>query len=196
MDFSGVKKYIIDKLENELPDNIYYHGLDHTLDVLNAVETYSSMEKIRSEEDIIILKTAALFHDIGYISQYYNNEAISVMIVRKVLPEFGYSLKHIERICKLILSTEIPRKPKNIFEKILCDADLDYLGRDDFYLIGVRLLREWNENGINTSLREWYIQEIYFLQQHEYYTKSAIKLRDSKKKFFLAQIKELLENKV
>ncbi|MGD0712129.1 MAG: HD domain-containing protein [Bacteroidales bacterium] len=192
MDYKGTEKYIISKIIKELPNNLYYHTIDHTLDVLKAVETYSSMEKIRNKEDLIILKTAALFHDSGYIVQYFNNEVASIQIVCETLPEFGYSLRHIERISKLILSTEIPRKPKNIFEKILCDADLDYLGRDDFYMIGIRLLREWNENEIPTSLKEWYIQEIYFLEQHEYYTKSAIKLRLQKMKEHLAELKDLI----
>jgi len=191
MDYIGAKEYIITKLTKELPDNLYYHSIDHTLDVLKAVETLSYMEKINKEEDLVILKTAALFHDSGYIVKYCNNEVASVQIVCESLPEFGYSLKHIERISKLILSTGVPRKPKNIFEKILCDADLDYLGRDDFYMIGIRLLREWNANDIPTSLQEWYIQEVYFLQQHEYYTKSAIKLRLQKMKEHLAELKEL-----
>jgi len=191
MDYNGAKKHIIAKLIKELPANLYYHSIDHTLDVLKAVETICSMDKITKEEDLIILKTAALFHDSGYIVKYCNNEVASVQIVCESLPEFGYSLKHIERISKLILSTEVPRKPKNIFEKILCDADLDYLGRDDFYMIGIRLLREWNENDIPTTLKEWYIQEVYFLQQHEYFTKSAIKLRQKKMKEHLYELKEL-----
>jgi uncharacterized protein len=196
MDYKSAEKYIISKLKKELPDNLYYHSIDHTLDVLKAVELYCSMEKIRKEEDLIILKTAALFHDTGYLVKYCNNEVASVQIVCESLPEFGYSLKHIERISKIILSTEIPRKPKNIFEKILCDADLDYLGRDDFYMIGIRLLREWNENEIPTSLREWYIQEVYFLEQQEYFTKSAIKLRLPKMKEHLSELRELIGNNI
>ena len=195
MDYNGAEQYIIDRLGKELPENLYYHDVEHTLDVLEAVEKYAAMEHVR-KADLILLKTAALFHDSGFLIKYSSNEVASVQIICRVLPGFGYTLQQIERISKMILTTEIPQKPKNILEKILCDADLDYLGRDDFYIIAIRLFREWNENGISVTLKEWYIQQLFFLQQHEYFTKSAIKLRSEKKKEYVAQIKELLGDSI
>ena len=47
-----------------------------------------------------------------------------------------------EQICGMIMATKIPQSPKNYLEQILCDADLDYLGRDDFYDIGGTLFKE------------------------------------------------------
>jgi len=195
MDYKSAEKYIIDRLGKELPESLYYHGIDHTLDVLDAAVKYALMEGVRNDE-FILLKTAALFHDSGFLIRYSCNEVASVKIITKDLPRFGYTLKQIDRIGKMIMSTEIPQKPKNLLEKILCDADLDYLGRDDFYMVGIKLMREWNENGIPTTIKEWYIQELYFLQQHEYYTKSAIMLRNEKKAEYIAEIKELLGDNV
>ena len=85
-----------------------------------------------SPQDFFILKTAVLFHDMGYINQYENNETIGVEYARKFLPEYGYFKIQIEKISKLILVTKVPQTPKNKLEKIICDADLDYLGREDF----------------------------------------------------------------
>lgn len=191
MDYKGAEDYILTRLRNELPANLFYHTIDHSLDVLAAAEKYAKLEKIR-ERDIILLKTAAIFHDCGFLIRYQNNEILSVVIVEEVLPEFGYSPVQIDIISRMIMCTEVPSKPKNILEKILCDSDLDYIGTHEFYMKGIRLLREWNENGITTTLKEWYYQELYFLQQHEYYTKSAIKLRQEIKMQHLTQIKELL----
>lgn len=191
MDYKGAEEYILQRLETELPENLYYHNLRHTLDVLGSAVLYSTMEKI-NEEELVLLKTAALYHDSGFLTKYSHNEDESVLIVQNVLPRFNYSQVQVETVKRMILCTEIPQKPKTILEKILCDADLDYLGRSDFYMTGICLLREWNENGINTSLREWYIQELYFLQQHEYYTLSAYKLRNDLKLTHLQQIKDLL----
>jgi len=195
MDYKAAEHYIIDKLSKELPCTLYYHGIEHTLDVLSAAENYAVMEHL-NKEDLILLRTAALYHDSGFLVKYSSNEVASVEIISNVLPGFGYSDQQIDRISKMILTTELPQKPRNLPQKILCDADMDYLGRDDFYMIGIRLYREWNENGIPTTLREWYIQELYFLQQHEYFTWSAFNLRNEKKMKYIADIKALLGKRI
>ena len=190
MDYTGVKKYILEKLEKELPTDLSYHVLDHTLDVLKAAETYAATENI-SKEDMTLLKTSALFHDSGFIKRYFDNEKISIDILNSILPKFDYSEKQIEIIRNMILSTKIPQNPKNILDEILCDSDLDYLGRDDFFMVSAKLLYEWNHHGMITTLKKWYTQEICFLQQHKYFTKSAIKLRQEKKSHHLSQILDL-----
>jgi len=191
MDYKGAEHYIVDRLERELSNSLHYHGLEHTFDVLMAAEKYAALEHL-NKEDLVLLRTAALYHDSGFLIKYSSNEVASVEIICRVLPGFGYNTQQIDRISKMILTTELPQKPKNLPQKILCDADMDYLGRDDFYMIGIRLFREWNENGIHTTLKEWYVQELYFLQQHEYFTKSAFLLRNEKKMKYVAEIKELL----
>lgn len=194
MDYNNAKKYIIKKLEDELPKNLYYHRIDHTFDVLNSVKNYALLENI-NEENTILLKTAALFHDSGFIKRYFDNEKISINILKKILPNYNYSDEQIEVIRKMILSTKIPQNPKSILDEILCDSDLDYLGRDDFFMTSAKLLYEWNHHGIITPLRKWYTQETCFMQQHKYFTKSAIKLRQEKKAQHLSQIIDLLNNK-
>jgi predicted metal-dependent HD superfamily phosphohydrolase len=191
MDSKGAEEYIIRKLEKELPENLYYHSLKHTLDVAVAAIRYGIMENL-TEKELILTKIAALYHDSGFLIRYSNNEETSVQIVQDTLPAFGFTKNQIRQISEMILCTEISMKPKTILEKILCDADLDYLGRDDFFMNSICLRSEWNEHDNSISLKEWYIQELHFLQQHEYYTKSAIKLRQKKKLFHLKQIKELL----
>ena len=44
-------------------------------------------EKVKPE-DFFILKTAVLFHDMGYIDQYENNEKIGAKYAQKFLPEY------------------------------------------------------------------------------------------------------------
>lgn len=195
MDYKGAEKYILHSLEHDLPANLYYHNFRHTLDVHSAAQYYGKLEKVNAE-GMELLKTAALYHDSGFLKKYSHNEDASISIVSESLPRFGYSPEQIEVVKRMILTTEIPQKPKTLLEKILCDADLDYLGRSDFYMTGIKLLREWNENGIITSLKEWYVQEMYFLQQHMYFTPSAFKLRNAQKLIHLSQVKELLGEEV
>ena len=63
-------------------------------------------------------------------------------MAREILPAYGLTRDQIDTICGMIMATRIPQSPSNQLERILCDADLDYLGRDDFYEIGGRLFEE------------------------------------------------------
>ena len=64
MDFAGAKSYILEKLERELNPDLVYHKLEHTLDVYNAALNIAKKEGV-SGNDLVLLKTAALFHDSG-----------------------------------------------------------------------------------------------------------------------------------
>lgn len=191
MDFEGVKKYMLDKFEKELPQGLFYHSIEHTLDVINSTVFYAEKENI-AQQDIILLKTAALFHDSGFLLKYRNNEIVSVEILKGILPKFNYNKFEIDSIEKMIMTTKIPQKPSNILEQILCDADLDYLGRSDFNMISIKLFHEWNFHGIKMSLKDWYMQEIKFLECHRFFTQTALKLRTPLKIEHINQIKELL----
>ena len=191
MDFNAASGYIIQRLKRELNPSLSYHCVEHTLDVLEATRLLADAEKIGPHEQIL-LETAALFHDAGMIFQYKDHESASVDLAKTILPEFSYSASEIEEITTLILVTKLPQRPVSQAEQIICDADLDYLGRDDFYINSFKLKLEWQTNGvINTSLTEWFDIQIQFLREHRYFTKSAILLRNEKKRKHLEAIKHL-----
>ncbi len=76
-DYEGARGYVLERLEKELSPNLYYHCLAHTRDeVIPAVDRLSAMEKV-DEMDRLILRTAALFHDLGYIERIEGHEAVS-----------------------------------------------------------------------------------------------------------------------
>ncbi len=187
MDFEGAKKYTLERLSNELSKQLHYHSVEHTLDVLDAVSRLGELEKVNDHE-MALLKTAALFHDLGFIETYNGHEEVSIRIANEVLPAYGYSPEDLKVIDGLIRSTEIPQTPQTHLEQIMADADLDYLGRDDIYVIGQRLQYEWQLHGIVSSLREWHEKQLKFLKVHNYFTESAKKLRDKRKQ---ENIKEL-----
>jgi uncharacterized protein len=190
--YEQTKKFILDKLETELPGTLYYHGLHHVLDVLSAAETLGEMEKI-SSSDMELLKLAALFHDSGYIINSHNHEQHGCEIVKENLPRFGYTEKEIAAICSMIMATRYPQKPTTHLEEIICDADLDYLGRDDFFEIGNTLYRELRSQGALTNENDWNKLQETFLSSHSYFTKSARALRSEKKDSHLEQIRDELK---
>jgi hypothetical protein len=82
---------------------------------------------------------------------------------RENLPSFGYSEADITTICGMIMATRIPQSPANLLESILCDADLDYLGRDDFKKIGQTLFEEFTEYSILHDEQAWNRLQVSFL---------------------------------
>jgi len=193
MDFPAAKEFILAKLKKELSPALFYHCYNHTIDVYESAIKIARMENVVGN-DLIILETAALFHDTGFLYGYTDHEEQSVLVINKYLPQFGYSNEDINSISKMILATKLPQKPVTLLEKILCDADLDYLGRDDFFMIANKLLCEWNLNGIPTTLKKWYHIQVDFLSNNNYFTKSAKTLRKEKKGKNLLQILDLLAN--
>jgi len=191
MDFEGAKKYTLKRLSSELNDKLHYHSVEHTLDVLDAVTRLAKMEQVNSH-DLTLLKTAALFHDLGFVETYNGHEEASIKIAKEVLPAYGYSPEDLKVIEGLIYATEIPQKPKTHLEEIMADADLDYLGRDDLYVIGQRLQYEWQLHGIVSSLREWHEKQLKFLKVHNYFTKSAKKLRYNRKQENIKELETLM----
>lgn len=193
MDFKSSESFILEKLKKELPPNLYYHSFNHVMDVLQAAKQYGKLEGI-SKKDDILLQTAVLFHDSGFIIQSKDHEEIGCEIAKANLPNFDYSEEDITIICGMIMATKIPQTPHTILEEIICDADLDYLGRDDFWEIGYNLYKELEIYGILTDEREWNKLQLRFLGNHKYFTKSAKKCRQAKKDQHTSKIQEIVNS--
>jgi hypothetical protein len=88
----------------------------------------------------------------------------------------------------MIMATKIPQTPHTQLEKILCDADLDYLGRDDFYETGKRLYQELSSRGYVETEREWNLIQKTFLEGHRYHTSFARKNREALKQQHVQEI--------
>lgn len=189
MNLTAAKQYIIQRLDKELSPQLYYHGLHHTLDVEDAVNKLAAKENLLDEE-LLLLQTAALFHDSGFIEQYKYNEPIGVKIAREALPQFNYSPNQIDTISSIIMATARQRPPKNLSEKIMCDADLDYLGRTDYEIIANTLRKELSAFGSDFTDIEWLQLQINFLKQHVYYTNSAIQKNNGTKMQHLAELQK------
>ncbi len=192
INYAKAEKFIHALLAKKLPKNLHYHSIFHTKDVTSAVERIAISEGI-TDEDLFLLKSAASYHDAGFIEQYDNNEPLGIELAKEHLPKFGYSQTQIQRIEDLICVTKIPHQPQNKLEEIMCDADLDYLGRDDFWEISDKLRRELREHGKINSDKKWDEIQVSFFEKHRYFTKTAIELRQEPKMKHLQKIKARLE---
>jgi len=196
--FSPIKYYktqhfVLDYLKAGLSDKLLYHSVNHSIDVVQAVERIALSEGV-TDEGLFLLKTAAILHDAGFVKQYENNESIGAAMAAEWLPKYGYTERHIKTIVELIHVTEIPHRPINKLQEIICDADLDYLGRDDFEEISNRLRLELRGMGKIDSDRAWDEIQVDFLKNHKFFTKTSIAARRKKKKENLKVVMERLEN--
>jgi class 3 adenylate cyclase len=189
--FTDIQEIILDKLENELPDYLYYHNVKHTVDVVTEVELIGWGEGC-SDEEILLLKTAGLFHDAGHTIAYDNHEFYGTELAREMLPKFNYSPEQIERICSIIMATKLPPRPTNLLENIICDSDLDYLGRSDFIPVSNTLYEELKAQNKMGSLNDWNKIQVKFISGHQYFTATARSLREVNKQLQIERIQSLI----
>lgn len=188
MRFKEAVNDILDQLTRQLPERLTYHSIYHIKDVYQTAKAIAEQEKLPENETRLLL-TAASYHDAGFLKHSQGHEEESCRMARTALPIYGYSNDAIEQICGMIMATRIPQTPYNLLEEILADADLDYLGRDDFFSIGDQLFTELKTAGTINTEQEWNQMQIKFMEAHRYFTATSQRLRNAKKEANLALVK-------
>lgn len=187
MQYEELYAFLINKLEIGLPAYLTYHSVQHTKYVIEVAEQLGESEKIGGEE-LVLLKTAALLHDTGFLQHHENHEELSCKIARKHLPDYGYSPEQIERVCQMIMATKLPQSPTDNLSELLCDADLYYIGGNQYESNAKRLFEEYKRFGSVKTTMEWDLQQLEFLSGHHYFTASAIREREAPKKIILQEL--------
>ena len=186
-EFDQIKARVLKALEGLNPQ-LTYHGVGHTLDVVHESERIAREEGITSERQLFLLKIAALYHDTGFLERYAGHEEKSCELFTRDAPHLGLTNEEEQTITALIMATKVPQKPATLLEKIICDADLDYLGRSDFATIGDRLRREFLHYQIVKDDQEWDNLQRTFLKNHHYHTSSSQRLREPVKQLNYRQL--------
>ena len=109
-----------------------------------------------------------------------------------VLPRYGFSPEQINRVTGMILATELPQTPLSEEEALLCDADLDSLGREDFIATSKALWQERKACGMDIPLQTWLENQLRFLTDHRYFTPAARALRDEGKRRNIELLESLI----
>lgn len=193
IDFIHMRLDIVNRLKALLPDDLIYHDISHTMNVEKACMRFAKLEGI-SEEDILLLRTAALYHDSGFILEYDHNERFAIELAKNQLPRYGYSDEDIRIISNIIAATQSSVEPVTLLEKIMCDADHDYLGRPDYKHIANRLRSELENYGHDMSDEEWTDFQLEYLENvHRFYTETALNIRLLGKKARIIELKKYKE---
>ena len=192
-----VDQYIRELFSEELPVGVKYHDANHTLHPARGVVAVANRiavaEKV-SENDRELILAAAYFHDTGYIREFGHNEPVAARMAGRILKLIGYLPDEIEAIKNMILSTDLRRGPNTHLEKILCDADLDNLGRDDFFELDNKLREGRRVRGIDVSDDEkWYRGTLEILEKYPYHTDTQKKLREQGRRKNRQKLLDILE---
>jgi predicted metal-dependent HD superfamily phosphohydrolase len=179
---------LVEKAAREMMPNGAYHNYRfHIIDVRRVLKKYARIEKLTAEEKLL-LAVAADLHDWGYIPGRKDNEERAADFSRETLRVLGYSPRQIEIVANMIMATKMPQKPKTFLEMLLCDADLDNLGREGFFDSSERVREEL---GIPAG-ENWDRNNLAFLENHGYHTEIARRFRSDGKIRNIAKLKQLI----
>jgi predicted metal-dependent HD superfamily phosphohydrolase len=188
-DFQIIKDKVLHTLAACIAPGFTYHNVQHTAEVLSNVERIAKEEGITDDRSLLLLKIAALYHDMGFLVINKGHEEVSCQMARHDLANGTFSKEELDTICSIIMATRVPQTPTNHLEQIICDADLDYLGRDDFEILSNKLMLEYLQQGIVTTEAEWMAVQLKFIESHHYFTKSSQRNRNPKKLKHLENLK-------
>jgi len=191
-DYEGAKAYALERLTRDLPSFLQYHTLWHTQDEIVPRTEWLSRHEGLSREAAVLVGTAAHFHDIGFVTTCVEHEDASARIVADVLPHFGYRLDQIHTIQRIIYATRLPQSARTLLERIMADADLDVLGRDDYLERNAALRAEKTALGTTYGDQAWYPDQLLFLQRHQYFTQIAATQRGPGKRRNLRQMQAIV----
>ena len=186
----ALKDFVIELLNKHLPPHYFYHNTAHTIYVYEQARALAGLEQC-TELETDLIGAAALMHDSGFINNYNNHEEERCHLAKKYLPDFGYTENQINIICHMIMATKIPQSPITLAEKILADADLEYLGTELAATFANNLFRELNQ--INPSITEavWNRRQIEFIGGHQYFTSTCRRTREAAKQQYLKLLTQL-----
>lgn len=179
---------IIARMRADLDHRFTYHTVEHTLDVINICEEICVAENM-DECQTLILQISALFHDTGFLLSRTNHEERSVDIFNEASLKYNLQENHMLDIVKCIRATRVPQEPQSKLEEIICDADLDYLGREDFWPISDSLFSEMTNCGEIVGSDAWKALQIRFMTAHKFHTPFSKMRRDERLIINLDQVK-------
>ena len=173
-----VRSAIIEKAEalvttlyrERLPSWARYHTIEHTREVVAACVEIAAGTGLTAEEmEVIVL--AAWFHDTGYPEGADDHEIRSARIAEEFLAREGYPAVRIPLVVGCIAATKIPQRPTTALERIVCDADLMYIGGPRFREHSDALREEWEiRMGIRFGEVEWLQKNIEFVGSCDFHT--------------------------
>jgi hypothetical protein len=194
LNFEDLKGSILNKMETELPENIHFHDAAFSHNFVDQVEIIAKAENLSDEEQLMV-KTAALFYNSGFTKSYHDHEVKSIKMAKDMLPPYGYTNEQILVISDLIYAVKSAENPKSMLEKVLLDAYFDYFGSGEYNTLSRKLYKELLENKvIEDDFDKWNTEQLALLERHTFYSNTSLKLRNVHKQKTIEYLKNRSAN--
>ncbi len=176
------QQYITRYFEKNISRQLPYHNKVHTENVVAAVTKIGNHYQL-NEHDFFVVTEAAWFHDMGYyLGEPLGHERHGAQMAEGFLKENGVDEATIEQVKACIMATQMPQRPTNLLEQIVCDADLFHLGTDNFPELNKQMRKEAEEKkSKDIDKKDWRRGTIQLLQSHHFHTDYSRLLLDQKK---------------
>jgi hypothetical protein len=175
---NDLEDHIFEKLDEETPEILRFHSPTYARQIYSYAELLAKAENLDVEETLLV-RTAILMIPLGYLANYKKPEHEASLLSQQILAEFHYSSEQIRLISNLILSSKYPPHPETLLEKLMVDIRFEYLGRVDYIKMYKLLYLERNEYYDRIEVGEWKESQKQFLQEFEYFTAGARRLRET-----------------
>lgn len=191
---SQAESYAREILWRDLPENLTYHSINHTIEVVNSALEIGRKQALENE-DIEVLELSSWFHDLGYSKGVENHERIGADMARNFLEKQGYPEEKIASVEGCIMATQMPQNPQNYLEQIMCDADLMHLAGEDYFKKADLLHKEIEQTkSCKISEVEWLEMNQEFLNKHCFFTEYAKNNYESAVKENLKKVRQRLRS--
>jgi len=169
-----------------------FHNLDHTRDVVNAVQVVGQHANLSADEMESAL-IAAWLHDVGYEQGSKNHERASAKKAQELLETLGAPQHKIAEVTDAILATHMPQHPRTKVSKVLCDADLFHLATEQCQQKSNMLKAEREALGTSEiSNEDWTNSTIDFMENHAYHTSYGQTVLEERKRKNIKKLKKSL----
>jgi len=186
-----IEDYINNIFESHLNKNLIYHNVIHTREVVQHAIEIAVFYKL-SEESLFALRTAAWFHDTGYLFKGPDDhEQESVNIMKTFLHKYNLPSALINKVEQLIMATKEPTSPVSLAEMIICDADTYHFGTIEFKQTD-ELVKKEIELRTGLILLDWVKHTIAMLKAHKFYTSYCVERLEEGKMQNIAWLQSLL----
>ncbi len=184
------ERYQSDFFQKKIGGEYVFHDFNHTLGVLESVVEIGTGNNL-DDRELSLLQLAAWFHDSGYDQGAEGHEERSCRYAVSFLSSFDLPDQDLDLITRCIMATQLPFKPKDLLEEIICDADLSHLGKKSYWDRCGRLRQELLlTRGKMMSEPEWVQFELDFMNNHRYYTAVAEELYNPRKLKHINQLRK------
>ena len=191
--YKKIENYVTGLYETLQDDTLVFHNLKHTQSVVDRTKEIAGHYHV-NEKEMLILYTAAWFHDTGYLfTEPAKHEVMSADVMKKFISDHTNDTELINEIDQCIMATKSPRNPTNLLQQIICDADTYNLGTKEFKDTNKRVLKELRLKNGDTDKLEFSKDTINMLEGHQFYTTYCKELLSATKELNMKKLKNKVE---